>query len=126
MRIRTALVPVLICSLLWSPVAMAQQHVVLPADVRQALAVQTLTDQSNRDVVLGVLAQPQVRDVAERFGLTVLRAEQAVSSLDSAALADLADSARAAEADLTGGADPIVISVTTLLLIIIIVLLVAR
>jgi hypothetical protein len=58
--------------------------------------------------------------------LNVVRAENAVASLDSAELARVAVSARMADAQLAGGADPIVISLTTLLLIIIIVVLIAR
>jgi len=127
MRIRSVLVPALVCSLLWSPLAMAQQrHIVDPADIGQAIADQAATDQQNRDTVLGVLAQEQVRELADRLGLSVLRAEGAVSTLSSAELAGLAESARAAETQLVGGADPIVISMTTLLLIIIIVILIAR
>jgi hypothetical protein len=73
-----------------------------------------------------VLSQEPVRELADRLGLSVTRAEGAVSTLSSEELAGLAESARAAEAQLVGGADPIVISVTTLLLIIIIVILIAR
>jgi hypothetical protein len=126
MRIRSVLVPVLMCSLLWNSSAIAQQHVVDPAVMRQALASQAATDQQNRDTVLGVLAQDQVRALAERLGLSVMRAEAAVSTLSSTELAGLAESARAADVPLVGGADPLVISVTTLLLIIIIVILIAR
>jgi hypothetical protein len=127
MRIRSVLVPVLVWSLLWSPLAMAEQrHIVDPAIMRQAIADQAATDQQNRDTVLGVLSQEPVRELADRLGLSVTRAEGAVSTLSSEELAGLAESARAAEAQLVGGADPIVISVTTLLLIIIIVILIAR
>jgi hypothetical protein len=114
------------CSLLWNSPAIAQQHVVDPAVMRQAIADQAATDQQNRDTVLGVLAQDQVRALAERLGLSVMRAEAAVSTLSSTELAGLAESARAADVPLVGGADPLVISVTTLLLIIIIVILIAR
>ena len=127
MRIRTTLVALVVCSLLWNSSALAQQqHVVDPAAMRQAIADQAMTDQENRDDVLGVLHHSQVRELAGRLGLSVMRAEGAVSTLDSAELASLAEQARMADAQLAGGADPIVISVTTLLLIIIIVILVAR
>jgi hypothetical protein len=126
MRIRSVLVPVLVCSLLWNSSAIAQQHVVDPAVLGQAIADQAATDQQNRDTVLGVLAQEQVRELAGRLGLSVVRAEGAVSTLSSTELAGLAESARAADVPLVGGADPLVISVTTLLLIIIIVILIAR
>lgn len=127
MRIRTTAVALVVCSFLWNSSAMAQQrHVVDPATMRQAIADQAVTDQQNRDAVLGVLHRSQVRELAGRLGLSVTRAEEAVATLTGAELASLADQARIADAQLAGGARPIVISVTTLLLIIIIVLLVAR
>ena len=96
-----------------------------PSAMRQAIAAQAVTDQQNRDVVLSVLHQPQVSEVAGRLGLTVTRAEGAVSTLTSAELARLAGTARAVDAQLAGG-DVITISVTTLLLIVIIVILLVR
>lgn len=127
MRIRMAVVTFFVSSLLLSSSAIAQErHVVDPALMRQAIADQALTDQQNRDAVLSVLQSSQVRDLAGRLGLSVTRAENAVSTLTSAELAGLAGQARAANAELAGGADTIVISVTTLLLILIIVLLLAR
>ncbi len=106
---------------------MAQQrHVVDPTSMRQAIAQQALTDQQNRAAVLGVLQHSQVRDLADSLGLSVTRAEAAVSTLDSAELASLAGQARAAEAQLAGGSGTIIIGTTTLLLLIIIVILVSN
>jgi predicted xylose isomerase-like sugar epimerase len=93
--------------------------------LRQAIADQAVTDQQNRDAVIGVLQQSHVRELAGRLGLNVTRAENAVSTLDSVELASLAESARMADVQLAGGANTIVISTTTLLLILIIVILVA-
>ena len=127
MRIRRFAASVVVFSLLWSSSALAQQrHVVDRADLRQAIASQAVTDQQNRDAVMGVLQRSQVRELAGRLGLDVTRAENAVSTLDSAELANLAESARTADVQLAGGSNTIVISTTTLLLIIIIVILVAR
>ena len=127
MRVRTLLLSVVASLLPWSSSAAAQErHVVDPATVRQVVTAQVAADQQNRDAVLGVLRQSQAREVADRLGLSLTRAEAAVATLNSADLAQLADSARTADAQLAGGADTIIISVTTLLLIIIIVLLVAR
>ena len=126
MRIRTTAVTLVVCSLLWCSSAMAQQrHIADPALMRQAIATQALTDQQNRDAVIGVLQHSQVRDLAARLGLNVTRAEAAVSTLGSAELASLAEQARMAEAQLAGGSQTIVIGTTTLLLIIIIIILVS-
>ena len=127
MRNRMTVVALIVSSLLWSSTAMAQQrHVVDPAAMRQAVADQGTKDQQNRDVVLRVLRQKQMQDVASRLGLSVTRAENAVSTLGSAELASLAIPARLADKELAGGSQKIIISTTTLLLIIIIVILVAR
>jgi hypothetical protein len=127
MRIRTIVVSLVVSTLLWSSSVMAEsQHVVDPAHMRQAIADQAVTDQQNRDAVLGVLHRSQAAELAGRLGLSVTRAEDAVSALDSAELAGLADTARLADAQLAGGSETVVISVTTLLLIVIIVLLVAH
>jgi hypothetical protein len=126
MRIRSAVVTVVVSSLLWSSSALAQQrHVVDPAQMRQAIADQALTDQQNRELVLSVLQRSQVRDLADHLGLNVTRAEGAIATLDSAELASLAGPAQMADAQLAGGGSTVVISVTTLLLIIIIVILIA-
>lgn len=126
MRMRTVVMTVAVFSLLWSSSAIAQErHVVAPGAMHQAVALQAETDAQNRDAVLGVLRQSQARELAARLGLNLTRAETAVSTLTSAELAQLADSARAADAQLAGG-DRIVLSVTTLLLILIIVILISR
>jgi len=143
-RIRTTVVSVVVSSLLWSSSAIAEQrpstiqelqgrpdpidgrHVLDPTVMRQAIADQAVTDQRNRDAVIGVLQDSRVRELAGRLGLSVMRAEGAVSTLNSAELAQLADSARAADVQLTGGSNTVTLSVTTLLLILIIVILVAR
>jgi hypothetical protein len=70
-----------------------------------------------------VLQRSDVRDLANRLGLSVTRAEGAVSTLDSTELASLAGQASAADVQLAGGSNTIVISMTTLLLVIIIVIL---
>jgi hypothetical protein len=127
MRIRTTVAAFVVSSLLWNSSAMAQQrHVVDPAEMRQAIADQAVTDQQNRDALLGAMRRSDVRDLADQLGLSLTRAEGAVTTLNSVELASLAAPVGAADADLAGGSNTIVISTTTLLLIIIIVILLAR
>jgi hypothetical protein len=126
MQIRAFVTAVLIGALLWSPSAWAQQkHIADSAVLKHAVAARVAADDANRAAVRQLLSHPQVREVADTFGLTVQRAETAMASLSSAELAELAASARAVETELAGGQQVIVISITTLLLIIIIVLLIA-
>lgn len=106
---------------------MAQQrHIAAPSQMRQAVADQATTDQQNRAAVIGVLHQPQVREIAGRLGLNLTTAENAVSTLSSVELAKVATEARAADTQLAGGNNTVIISTTTLLLIIIIVILLVR
>ena len=126
MRIRNVVVASFLCSLVFASSAMAQQHIAAPSLMRQAVADQTVTDQQNRAAVVGVLHQPQVRDLAAKMGLNLTTAENAVSTLSSADLAKVADQARAADTQLAGGSNTVIISTTTLLLIIIIVILIVH
>ena len=128
MRVRMIPIALAVASLLWNSPAMAQQgHIVDPSALRQAVADQAATDRQNRDAVLSVLHGSEARELAGQLGLSLTRAESAVSTLDSAELANLADSARTADAQLAGGANnTIVISTTTLLLVLIIVILLVR
>jgi hypothetical protein len=113
-------------SLTLSSPAMAQgRHVVDLGAVRQAVVDQGVTDQQNRDAVLTLLHRSDVKDVAGRLGLNVTRAEDAVSTLNSAELARFAGQARQASTELAGGMD-IKISLVLVLVIVIIVLLIVH
>jgi hypothetical protein len=126
MRIRTSVVTLVASLLLWSSPALAQQrHVVDLAVMHQAVADQATTDVQNRAAVLSVLHRAEVQNLAGRLGLSVTRAENAVPTLSSAELAQLAGQARLADVQLAGG-DTITISVTTLLLVVILVILLTR
>ena len=102
-----------------------QNLTVVQGDVMSATAVANAVS-TDTDAVISVLHNAQVREVAERLGLSVTSAEGAVSALSSAELAPLAEQARAADVQLAGGASTVVISTTTLLLVLIIVILLVR
>lgn len=126
MRIRAfASAFIFLSSVLLSSPAMAQQrHVVSPADMRLAVTQQNQAQQQTRDSLRAVLKNSQVRQVAERLGLNVARADQAVATLTAAELEQLAEPVRQVNRELAGGANnAIIISTTTLLLILIIVIL---
>ncbi len=126
MRIRTTVAACVVFSCLWVTAATAQQrHVVDASLMRQAVADQAVVDQQNRDAVLGVLQHADVRDLAGRLGLNVADAESAVATLSGAELASLAGTARMADAQIAGGSQTIVISLTSVLLIVIIIILLA-
>lgn len=128
MNIRTIAVGFAVFSLLLGSSAIAQQrHIVDAVAMNRAVVAQTATDQQNRDVVIGVLHQPQVQVLAAKLGLNVTKAEAAIGTISGSELKELATQARATtNAPLSGGSNTVIISTTTLLLILIIVILVAR
>jgi hypothetical protein len=125
MRIRLTAAACAVAALLISTTAFAQQrHVVEPAALRQAVTAQLAADAANRTAILDVFEHSQVRDVADRLGLDVTRANAAVATMTAADLAEAATAARTVNTTLAGGANTLVISTTTLLLILILVILV--
>jgi hypothetical protein len=125
MSTRALVTWLIVGSLLTSTPAFAQQHVVDPATMAQAIDRQGSVDAANRQVVERVRSRPDVQAAAERLGLDVKQARSAIAQLDSAELAAVAGQAQAVDNDPAGGQRYIVVSVTTLLLIIIIILLIA-
>jgi nicotinate-nucleotide pyrophosphorylase len=117
-----------VAALGWASSAFAQSaHVAGPEALQQAIDGQRVSDASDRAVVNRVLATSQAQAVAARFGLDLVQARSGVATLDDAAAAQLATTARAADAQLSGGrSNTVVISTTTLLLILIIVILLVR
>ena len=123
MRMRACSPWIIAAVLLTSSSAWADQHVVAPSAMRQAIADRKASEASDRDAVLKALRHPDARDLAARLGLNLQRAEGAVKLMTGDQLAQLAKSARAADPDLAGGANTIVISTTTLLLVLILIVL---
>jgi len=126
MRLRSTAVACLLSSLVVSSPAFAQQHIVKPADMRQAISHQVQAQQQTRDTLRGVLKNSQVREVAQRLGLDVAKADRAVNTLTAADLERLAGPVRDVDVELAGGASTIVLSTTAILLIIIIIILLAN
>jgi hypothetical protein len=129
MRISNQIVAlVLIPAFLFASPAFAQQsRVVDAALMNQAIANKAATETAQRDLVRRVLDRSDARQVAASLGLTVERAGAAVETLSGAELNTLAQHAGAIEANaLAGGANTIVISLTTLLLVLIIVILLVK
>lgn len=106
--------------------AFAQQRVVDPAVLQQALSDKAASQDAQRAQVRRVLDRDDVRQMAGRMGLDIGRASQAVGTLSGGELNEAAQHAGSVEAALAGGATVIAISLTTLLLILIIVILLAQ
>ncbi len=108
-----------------APAAWAQQaHVIDQSALDQAVQQRVSQDQADRDAIRSLLQRPEVKDVADKAGLSIERAEAAVGSLQGDDLRELASQARTADRQLAGGASTIVISTTTIIIILLIILLI--
>jgi hypothetical protein len=82
-------------------------------------------EQADRDAILSLLQRAEVRDVAAKAGLSLDKAQAAVSTLQGTDLQQAASQARQVQNDLAGGASTVVISTTTIIIVLLIVLIVA-
>lgn len=103
--------------------AWAQQaHVITRSALDRAVQQRVTQDQADRDAIHDFLMNPTVKDVAARAGLSVERADAAVSTLQGDELHQVAGQARAATQQLAGGASSITITTTTLIIILLVVI----
>jgi hypothetical protein len=108
-----------------APMAWAQQsHVITRAALDQAVQQRVSQDQADREAVREFLRQPAVRHVASKAGLSIEKAEAALSTLQGDDLRTAATQARTVNQQLAGGASTIVISTTTIILILLIIILI--
>jgi hypothetical protein len=93
-----------------------EKHVLGSADLARMMQERVDGDSANRELIQRVLERAEVREVAQRFGLDVRRAETAVPTLAGSELEDLAARAEEVERALAGG-DSIVLTTTTIIVI---------
>lgn len=117
-------IAIVLMVLLVAPVARAQQSVVSTSALEQAVQERVQQEQADRDAIQSLLRRPEVRQIAANAGLSIERAEAAVSTLDGEDLKELASQARQAQNDLAGGATTIVITTTTVIIILLIIILI--
>src|SRR5262245_56864899 len=115
MRLRAAIAWITVGAVLTSsPLWARQQHIVDTVVLQQAIADRQARDIANRQLIARVLERSDVQLAANRLGLDVQRAQQALNRLSSEELAAAAESARAIEGDeLAGGAQSVTLSITT-------------
>lgn len=119
-RILATTLAVMLCA----PAAWAQQtHIVNKSALDQAVQQRVSQDQADREALRTFLQNPAVKGVAAKAGLSVERAESAVSTLQGSDLRQAASQARAVNADLAGGAT-VVITTTTIIIILLVILLI--
>ena len=124
MRIVRRSLAVILAVLLVAPAAQAQTHVVGKTALTQAVQERVSQDQADRDAILALLARTEVQQIAARAGLSLEKAQAAVSTLQGQDLKDFASQARQVNNDLAGGASTIVISTTTIIIVLLIIILI--
>jgi hypothetical protein len=108
-----------------APAAWAQQtHVINQSALDQAVQQRVSQDQADRDAIRSFLHRPEVKEVATKAGLSVQKADAAVSTLQGDDLKQVAAQARSADQQLAGGATTVVITTTTIIIILLVVILI--
>lgn len=123
MEIVRRLVAVCLVVLIAAPVARAQQSVIGKSALEQAVQERVQQEQADRQAIASLLRRAEVRDIAARAGLSIEKAEAAVSTLQGDDLKELANQARQAENDLAGGAT-VVITTTAIIVILLIIIII--
>ena len=124
MKIVRRSLAVLLAALLVAPAAQAQTHVIAKSALSQAVQQQVSQDQADRAAIVSLLQRAEVRQIATQAGLSLEKAEAAVSTLNGEDLRDLASQARQVQNDLAGGASTVVISTTTIIIVLLIIILI--
>ena len=112
--------------LLTAPVALAQQtHVINQSALDQAVQQRVSQEQADREAIRTFLHNPPVKDVAAKAGVSVDKAEAAVSTLQGDELRQAAGQARAVNDQLAGGSTLVISTWTIIIILLIIVLILA-
>jgi len=110
--------------MLAAPAAWAQQaHVIGKSALDQAVQQRVTQDRADRETIREFLQHLQVKSIAAKAGLSVAKAESAVSTLQGDELHRAAGQARQVNQDLAGGAT-VVITTTTIIIVLLVVIII--
>ena len=128
MRTSTTVLVILLSILIVMPRVEAQDrtpasHTASQSAIDAALQQHVSSADADRADLLRVLANPEVKAVADKAGLDLRRATTAVSSLDGQELAQLAAQARQVDQALAGGQSRVVISTTVIIIALLVLIL---
>lgn len=110
--------------LLIAPVAGAQEHVIGKAALDRMVLDRVGQEDADRDVILSLLERQDVRDIAASAGLSIEKAQIAVTMLHGTTLQQAAEQARQVQDNLAGGASTVTISTTTIIIVLLLVILI--
>lgn len=124
MRTSTCALVILLSIVTAMPRVQAQaSHTANQSAIDAALQAHVSSTAADRADLLRVLANPEVKAVADKAGLDLRRATTAVASLDGQDLAKLAAQARQVDEALAGGQSRIVISTTVIIIALLVLIL---
>lgn len=92
-----------------------QPSMVDQATLDRAIAAHVQRSDTDRRTIRGLLERQQVREIADRVGIDIKRAEAAVATMDGRELRQLAEHVRAVEDSLAGGSS-VTLSTTTIII----------
>jgi hypothetical protein len=124
MRMCRRFLAVCLALLTMAPSVRAQDHVIGRAILDKAVQQRVSQEQADREVILSLLQRQDVRDIAGKAGLSIEKAQTAVTMLHGKDLEQAAQQARQVQDNLAGGASTIVISTTTVIIILLIIILI--
>jgi len=101
-----------------------QRHPVDPSVLAATVAQHAAKQDADRTAIRQALAQPEVRQVADRMGVDLGRVSATVGTLTGSDLERSAAAARQVNDALAGGASTITITTTTLIIILLVVILI--
>jgi hypothetical protein len=110
--------------LFMAPAASAQSHVIGASALDKAVQARVSQEQADREAIASLLRRAEVRDIADKAGLSLEQANAAVATLEGDDLRQLASHARQVQNELAGGASTIVISTTTIIIVLLLVILI--
>jgi hypothetical protein len=115
---------VFLAVLFTAPAVNAQSHVINKAALDMAVQQRVSQEQADREAIVSLLRRAEVKQIAAKAGLSLDKAEAAVSTLQGNDLQQAASQARQAQNDLAGGASTVVISTTTIIIVLLLVILI--
>jgi hypothetical protein len=125
MRLFVSLVAILVMATAAAPRLQAQTAHAAPQSALDAAVQQHVdTTAADREAVLRVLGNAEVKGIAERAGIDLRRATGAVSTLQGEDLARVASQARQAETALAGGQSKITVSTTMVIIALLVLILI--
>ena len=124
MRTFTSVLVILLSIMVAMPRVQAQaSHTASQSAIDAALQEQVSSAAADRADVQRVLANPEVKAVADAAGIDLRRASTAVASLEGEQLSQIAAQARQVDQALAGGQSKIVISTTVIIIALLVLIL---